>query len=185
VSREVVESRLLEAVKTKLLTPEAEQRFVRSAARYLTERRSSRELKVARQRLAVVEQEIANMVAALKAGIISQTVKGELQAAEAERERLRSQTNPRNGNKVAELLPQAAAKLRQMVEGLEKTADRDIPFVRSRLKIVFKGGIVLHPTPQGVLEAELAASWGGLLKLVSSGNIGNYAENRSGSGGRI
>jgi site-specific DNA recombinase len=184
VSRDIVESRLLEAIKGKLLTPEAEQRFVRSASRRLTDRRSSRELKAARQRLEEVEREIANIMTAIKAGILTPTTKAELEAAEAERERLRSQTNPRNENKVAELLPQATAKLRQMVEGLEKTADRDIAFVRSRLKILLRGGAVLHPTEKGYLEAELTGDYAGLLRLVS-GNTVNYGENRSGSGGRI
>jgi len=90
VARKVVEDKLLEGIKTKLFAPEALELFVKETQRLLTERQ--RQKAGAEddhsKRLAAVEKELANIMTAIKAGILTPTTKAELEKAEAEKREL-------------------------------------------------------------------------------------------------
>jgi hypothetical protein len=80
VSRQLVESLLLTAIQQDLFNEEGYAIVKQEVARLLAERRRSRtpDLAKAKARLAQVEQEIANVLAFVKAGRWSDTTKSEL-----------------------------------------------------------------------------------------------------------
>ncbi|NWF74533.1 MAG: recombinase zinc beta ribbon domain-containing protein, partial [Nitrospirae bacterium] len=109
VSRNVVEERCLAALRDELLTPDAVERIIQKATRLFATRNRERqpELERMQRQLATVENEIANLLKAIKAGILTQSTKTELQRAETERTRLHKSipTRTTKADKVATLLP--------------------------------------------------------------------------------
>ena len=91
VSRKLVESVLLEAIQKDLFTEEGLAVFKDEVAHLLAEHRRARrpDQAQARKRLQEVEQEIANIMQAIKAGILTATTRAALEQAEAERTQLR------------------------------------------------------------------------------------------------
>ena len=83
VRRELVEAKCLDGLRRDLLTPERVELFVKEATRLWTERQQthgSAKL-AAEKRLAVVEQELAYLLTAIKAGLLTATTKAELMNA--------------------------------------------------------------------------------------------------------
>lgn len=122
-SRKVVESELLAAIQSDLFTEDGYIIVKQEVTRLLAERRRTRtpDLAKAKARLHVMEQEIANLLTAIKAGIITQTTKAELEKLEAERDRLRVSQEPIKANPVATFLPNAIGRFKAMVEDLATT----------------------------------------------------------------
>ena len=96
VPRKLVEAELLATLKERLFTQEGVDLFKAEVRRLLAERRSrqGRDAMKAGAELARVEREIANIVTAIKAGIITATTKAELEKAEAEKARLAREIDP-------------------------------------------------------------------------------------------
>ena len=185
VPRMLAEEVLLEGIKNKLFAPEMLAEFKREAARLLAEerRRHRPDTEQARVALASAELEIANLLAAIKAGILTPTTKSALEKAEADRARAMAALNvdTRALDKVAAMLPGALDRYRKLVANLAGVAQRDIARAQAQIKTLLRGRVLLHPTPQGYLEAEMAGNPAGLFKLASNGaNL-----NMRGSGGRI
>ncbi len=184
VPRAVVEERLLDGIKHDLFSPAAIAEFKREVARLLAERRKNQGTgRVPQQReLAAVEKEIENIMAAIKAGILTPTTKAELERAETERNRLQAAlgADTRAADRVMEFLPRAV-RYRELVAQLGTTVQRDIDRARAQIRTLLGGQVLLTPTDQGYLEAEMAGNPAELLKLASNGaNL-----NLHGSGGRI
>jgi len=143
VSRKLVEAWLLEGIKRELFTPEALELFKREAARLLAERkRQGRpELDRAKSRLAEVQGEIENIMAAIKAGILTETTKVELERAEAERKQLQAALNVDTDklDKVAEFLPRAVDRYRGLVGDLENIPPRHVARARAQIKALVGG----------------------------------------------
>lgn len=185
VSRSVVEELLLDGIKHKLFAPELLEEYKRETARLLAqEKRCHRpDTDQTRAALAKVEREIENIMAAIKAGILTPTTQAELEKAETERARALTALNgeTHNWDRVADILPRAAERYRKLVADLGTTAQRDTTRARAQVKALIKGRVLLHPTDQGHLVAEMAGDPAGLIKLVSNG----ASLNLHGSGGRI
>ncbi len=171
VQRHALEARLLEGIKTDLFKPEYLERFKRATARMLAEARKERrpDEKAARAKLASVEQEIENIKAAIKAGIITPTTKGMLEEAEAERERLLEalDVDLRGLDKIGEFLPRAAERYRQLVENLGEVTLRDVARARAQIRQLVGGEIRLVPEGHA-LYAEMRGNYAGLLKLANA-----------------
>lgn len=184
VARTLVEELLLDGIKNKLFKPALIEEYERETARLLSEekRRQRPDTEQARAALARVEREIENLLAAIKAGILTPSTKAELEKSETERARLltASNVNTHALDRMTDALPGAAARYRTLVSDLARTAQRNVARARTQVEILV-GRVLLHPTNQGHLEAEMAGNPAGLIKLALNGASLNWC----GSGGRI
>ncbi|MBI5588139.1 MAG: hypothetical protein HY889_07215 [Deltaproteobacteria bacterium] len=100
----------MEGIKSELFTPEAIELFTTETRRLLTEHHKKKtgskdDLK---KRLDKVKKEILNIMAAIKAGILTQTTKSELEKAEAEKREIERELAYNPGmDKVVSFLPSA------------------------------------------------------------------------------
>jgi site-specific DNA recombinase len=160
VARELLESRLLAVVKHHLFTDEGIELFRKELARLIAEKKKQKHpnTELAKQRLSVVETEIVNIMAAIKAGILTPTTKEELERAEAQKKELRRQLelNTSSLDNVATLLPRAVDSYRQMVSDLEAVTQAEVNKLRTRIGALVDNNIVLRPDSEtGHLNAEL------------------------------
>ena len=183
VSRQLVESLLLESIQRDLFTKEGLAEFKKQTARLLAERRraTSSNLAHAQTRLKQVEQEVARMVRAIKDGVRSDTLRADLEQAEVERVRLLEMLHvqPKKLDKVVSFLPNAVGRFKALVTDLADTCARyDVDKARSILRELLGKQILLHPTANGserYLTAELSGDYGGLIRLI-------FGENKFGGG---
>jgi site-specific DNA recombinase len=180
VARTLVETKVLAGLKTDLFTPDAFALFTRETTRLLKahQRQQRPEGRQAQKQLAAVEREIANIMTAIKVGILTPTTKAELERAEAERARLqaRLKAGPTTGVTVLSVLPQAEARYRRVVETLAAPPARHVEQARQQIKDLV-GEIKLVPTAEGYLEAEMAGRYAGLLKLAVGASFGATLKN--------
>nr|MBA2253440.1 hypothetical protein [Nitrospirales bacterium] len=176
--RALVEDRVLASLKRGLFSPECFALFRKETTRLLAERMRARPQadEAVQRRLAAVEQEIANIMAAIKAGILTATTKAELEKAEAERTRLLEslQGSAKGLRKIVSFLPNAEARYRQLVANLERLPQRYVAEARQELKALVGGEIRLMPTAEGYLEAHLVGHYAGLVKLAVGLELNNH-----------
>ncbi len=170
VARTLVEERCLAAIQRDLFTPEALDLFVKETTRLLAERQRQQRPQLAetQKRLVKVEQEVTNIMTAIKEGIRTPTTKLELEKAECERARLQEtlQRNSKNMGKLLHFLPNAAERYRKLVENLGNLPERHIAEARQQIKELVAGEIKLIPTAEGYLDAEMRGCYPALLKLA-------------------
>ena len=185
VARRLVEERLLDAIKRDLFTPEALEVFREEALRAIAEAQSGAGEAGAevRRRLAQVEREIANLIAAIKAGIVTPSTKAELEKAEAERAALQRRASapaPRRLD-LEGALARAHERYRAIVENLSSEAIEDVPAAPRCVSALLGGDIKLFPMPEGHLEAEVRGDYAGLVRLISESPAGLAGGAGSGS----
>lgn len=170
VPRKLVERRLLDGIKSQLLEPEHVELFKEQAVRLLKAKQRHGG-QGSRRRLTQVETEIGNVLAAIKAGIITPTTKDELERLESEQRTLLAaeQGRAEEAFRVASLLPRAIDRYRSLVEDLEATTLRDVSRAREQIKLLVGDEIKLVPH-QDHLVAEMSCDFAGLLKLPATGN---------------
>ncbi|MES9887285.1 MAG: recombinase family protein [Candidatus Sedimenticola sp. 6PFRAG1] len=168
VSRKIVEKRLLEGIKHDLFTPEMFREFRRETTRLLAERKRSQQPNTTELELRLVEteREIENIMTAIKAGIITETTKSELERAEREKKRLQDALSANVGdlNTLPDLLPQAMERYERLVRDLENTTQKQVTRARSAIKNIIGGKVMLiEDTEENCLVAELSADFQGLI----------------------
>ena len=179
VPRAIVESALLAATQRDLFTEEGFAVFKQEVVRLLAERGRTQapEQERARRRLDQVEKELANIISAIKQGLLTPSTKAELQRAEAERDRLQRLLNVHTAkaNSVAHVIPNLKDRFRSLVENLATDAHQQVDKARAALKGLLGQTIVLHPCADGderFLTAELSGNYAGLLQLTLGKNKG-------------
>lgn len=185
VARSLAEQKILAGLQRDLFTPEGLDLFIKESTRLLTEQRRQRqpERDRAQLRLTEIEAELSNIMAAIKAGILTSTTKSELEKAEAERTRLHQtvETATAQVDKVATFLPRAKERYQELIEGIGALSAKHLPQAREQVRALV-GEIRLTPTKAGYLEATLTGRYEGLMRLL---NKGKAELNRGGCGGRI
>ena len=163
VPRVETEAALLTGIKTELLSEEAFQRFQRDAAAEL--KRAAPDLDGLKKQLASAERERDNVMAAIRAGIITPTTKADMIRAEGavstalvELERMRT-------FQPAQLLPRARETWRRIATTLENYA-RDVPKARDALRELI-GDQVVVKEKAGDLFAEITGSSSMQINLVA------------------
>ncbi len=169
ISRKILEGSLLEIIRKDLLSEEAIDAFLTVINVELSKQQSTStpEVDAQKQRLQEAERQIANLMKAINAGIITATTKEALQRAEAEQEQARQALAASNhtAHAITTALPNAAQRYRAMVRSLGQTLYADVNRARECLKALL-GQIKLLPAANGYLEAELRHNAEGFIKLA-------------------
>jgi hypothetical protein len=153
VARTCVEDALLAGIKRELLSEESFQRFQRAAAAEL--KRATPSMDTVKSRLVDAERVHANMMAALRAGIITPGTRAALIEAEREVEAARAAVNTLRLNQPSQILPRARETWRRIVSQLADV--RDLPEARDALRELLGSGIVLKAS-NGAVVAEISES---------------------------
>ena len=122
-----------------------------------------------------VESSIRNIIESIKDGYRTDTMKEELEHLEKEKRRLVSELKEPSKEPVTvlQLFPRLEEKFREAISNLANLPEERMLEARLTLLSLFGGQhIILHPNPQGYLEAEVAGGYAGLLSLVGDGNNG-------------
>jgi site-specific DNA recombinase len=171
VPRLLLESRLLGSIKHDLFTPEWLAWFQKETTRLIAEKRKqhSPNLEQLKKRLVSAEQTIENVMKAIRAGIITQTTKEELQKAESERNEVKVMLDAGIGKKegIPVAIPHVAEIFNEKIGDLENIAQQRMAFTRKHVGGMVGDEITLRPTEEGGLTAELYGYYAGLLEFVS------------------
>ena len=128
-----------------------------------------------RAHIAWLECEIAYIMKAIKAGILTVSTKTELEKAEAERGRVLSQLQARTAkaDNVTTMLPNLKERFKTLVGNLAATPHHHVAKAREALKNLLGKTIALHPCADGAgryLTAEVPGDYEGLLRLAIGKN---------------
>ena len=182
VPRKFVEKRLVEAIRDDFFCKEAVAAFVKETESILKQVQDESEPNQdgIRRRLANAEKDIANIMTAIKAGIITPSTKVELEKAEAEKTRATEElkAEPARTDNLPNMLPRAIERYKGFLSDLGGTLQRDVAQARQHIKTLV-GPIKLTPKPEGYLEAELTKNREAIL--LSLGNS-NYIRLVAGAG---
>lgn len=148
------EQAMLAGVREQLLSDAALQRFQRAAAAAL--KRAQPDLDQARSRLADAERVHANILAALRAGIITPSTRAELIAAEAAVSTARAALARQQQHQPATVLPRARDVLQRLADTLADHA-RNRPAVREALRDML-GDRAIARNENGATWIEVAPS---------------------------
>jgi site-specific DNA recombinase len=181
VSRAKTEQLLTEDLRTDMLSPVRLSQLHADVRDLLRSRRAvlNDALAETHRRLGQVEAEIANIVAAIKAGAYSQVLQSELAKLEAERERLQAAMSvPFSQNQTLDEIPRLLERYRRMLEELNDALARRTERSRAVLAETL-GEVVLVKEPDGAVWAEFEDPTHRLLLAAGGGVFPD------GSGGRI
>mgnify|MGYP001116982129 CR=1 FL=1 len=153
VPRALVEDALVAGVRAELLSDAAFRRYQRATAEAL--KRAAPDTAAAKRSLAAAEQVQQNIMAALRAGIITPSTRTELIAAEAAVTTATSELQALQSIQPTHILPRARERWNNVVARLTDT--RDIPAARDALRELI-GNRVTVKNENGELFAEIAAS---------------------------
>lgn len=154
VPRAPAEHALLAGVREQLLSDSAFQRFQRAVTAEL--KRSVPDLDGARRRVMEAERVQANIMAALRAGIITASTKAELLEAEADVSRARADVAALQSFQPSQIMPRAREVWRGMVAKLADHA-RNLPEARLALRELLGENVIVR-NENGELFAEIAGS---------------------------
>jgi hypothetical protein len=172
-----VESVLLQSIQRDLFTDEGFLVFKQEVTRLLAERLRAQapDRERANRQLQEVEGEIANIMTAIKAGILTMSTKAALEKAERERARLHDtlKTRATKADSVALLLPNLKERFKALVGNLTTLPHHHVGKAREVLKSLLGAPITLHPCADGAeryLMAEVSGNYEGLLRLTLGKN---------------
>ncbi|NMF90732.1 hypothetical protein GPA26_19870 [Aromatoleum petrolei] len=169
VDRSLVERTVLHALKKRLLTPAALERFKLSlsseASRQLAD--ACGDMKRVGKRLDDVKRQIGRLVDSIKAGIDPTILRDELNRLQQERDVLEREYAQSHGSApvVADVIAAAITRYDHLIANLENLLMTRAPEARELLKSLFGGAIELLPKEDGTLEAKTAGMVAGLFSL--------------------
>lgn len=149
VKRSTIEAVLLAGVKRELLSDEAFRAFEAEARALLKAERP--DPAHARRKLAHAQKELDNLMAAIKAGIITATTRAALEQAEHQAEEAREELKAIERYEPTQMLPRAKEIYRELVASLETV--EDVTAAREALRQIV-GEVKLIPE-NGTLTAEM------------------------------
>ena len=118
--------------------------------------------------LYTIEKEIENLIKAIKAGIITESTKIELQRAEQEKKKLIStlSVDSKELDNIVEILPKCIDKFYQVLEDISNIPQGQIAKMRTHIGVLVGNEIILKPTESEGLEAYFYGDYAGMLNLV-------------------
>jgi DNA invertase Pin-like site-specific DNA recombinase len=170
VNRRALEQTLLNFIRRDLLSDAAERRLLELIREELRARRrtAAGTDRAARERLAALDRQIANLVDAIATAGFSPALKARLAAAEASRERARAELAQAAAPPLPEAVPRAIERIRRAVFEIERNLRRVRDEARAALKGLL-GEIRLVPDRDGGRDviAELSGVYAGILAAVA------------------
>lgn len=151
VRRATIEKVLLAGIKDSLLSDEAYRAFETEACALL--KQAKPDPGVAKRKLAHAHKELDNLMAAIRAGIITPTTKAALMEAERQAADAQAELTAIERFEPTQILPRAREIYRDLVARLE--AVEDITSAREAIRKIVGGEVRLIPE-NGALTAELA-----------------------------
>ncbi len=163
--RRKAEKKLLNVLKQDLLTPEACDVFILEVKKQLksyaaTAQCNTKHLQI---EIGTAQSEIDYLIAAIKKGIDSATIKDALMAAEVQKTNAEKRLHAaldldlRSINRMAELLPEALVRYRKTIENIGTVLETKMEHARGILKDLL-GNVLLHKQKHG-LEAVVNVDW--------------------------
>jgi hypothetical protein len=171
--RDIMEDRLLAAIKLELLSDASIERFKAKLLRRL------RRPAVDAARVKNLETEVANITDVIAKGIHSPALLTRLQVAEGELERLRAAAKVIDVKAVIAALPGAVARYRELVANLGSEAPIDIEQAREMIRSI-ADRIAIRPGEDGVPVAELALN--PQIAFAAIGGVDNQIDVVAGAG---
>ena len=170
VLKDVMEKKLLYAIKMDLFDDASFEKLKVEVRRVLVERMKSRNKDAGKLKrdLAKIEREIKSMINFIKAGTITPTLSDELRKAEATKKQLVEQLDadlPQIEN-IDEIFKDAIERYAVALKNFETYAARDINKAREMIRMLVGGEIRLVPTEGGGLIAKLKGHPAGVIHLV-------------------
>ena len=153
VRRDVADTALLAGLQAELLSEAAFQRFQRVVTVEL--KRAAPDIDAARRKLVDAERVHANILAALRAGIITASTKAELLSAEAAVATSKADLEALKNFQPAQFLPRARETWRRIVEQLADV--RDVPAARGALQELLGDSLTVK-NENGAIYVEIAPS---------------------------
>lgn len=151
VPRQDAEARLVAGVQQQLLAPEALAAFRKA---YTAAAKAQQpDVRAPQQRLAAAERVRENVLAALRAGIITPSTKTELERAEAEVAAAQAEIERARSVSPARLLPHLEQRWKEIVAALAQRV-RDVPKARDALRELI--GVATVRNENGAILAEIA-----------------------------
>lgn len=154
VSRHIVEERLLNSIKQRLLDPQNFERFQLAAADVLQAHNERNRLDDLQRQLKTAQRERDNVMNAIKQGVVTASTKEALQSAEAEIDELKQQISHACEWQVPVVLPRAIERYRRAVSDLEGRLMRRVEPAREILRSLLGDRIRIHRKGEH-LEAEI------------------------------
>ncbi|WP_428313422.1 recombinase family protein [Hydrocarboniphaga sp.] len=161
VARKIVEQRLLAIVKKDLLSDEAYRSFELAARLLLKDAQNVPQR--ARQALAEASRERENIMAALRAGIITPSTKAALESAEARVDAAQLELRQAESIQPSQILPRARETWRRLVNAIEQI--EDVKTAKGALRDLL-GEIRVKPE-NGVLIATIGGETDSEIKMVA------------------
>lgn len=161
--RKDAEHALLGGIREQLLTEAAFERFRREAAAAL--KKAAPNLDGAKRRLDAAARERDNVMAAIRAGIITPTTRAEMLKAEAAVTEAQGAIAALKAYQPTQFLPRARETWSRIVDALADTA-RNVPAARDAIRQLLGDRIVVR-NENGDLVAEIAAASDAQINVVA------------------
>jgi hypothetical protein len=177
VARGLVEAELLASIQRDLFTEEGLAIFTAEVNRLIAERCRTHtpDRMRAKTELQAAEEEIENIMRAIKAGIFTPSTKAALEEAEAKRSRLLQAVNG-SRKPLETTLPNIVGRFKKLVDQLAMVTRQHVDRARAIVQDLVGGQIVLQPTVDGS-EHFLTAR-----ELCRSDSAGTPVKNNHGGG---
>lgn len=165
VARVALEAAILDTVRNDLLSESAFREFEREARRVLDE--AAPDTRGAEKALQQAAKERDNIMAAIRAGIITPTTKAELQAAEAAIAAKEAELDDARAWQPAQMLPRAREIWRRCVAELSEV--RDIPEARTAIRDLVGDAITVRQENDSVIAESQSE-----ISVVAGAGFGQY-----------
>lgn len=163
VSRTDAEHSLLATIRQDFLNDDAFQRYARAMTAAV--KRAAPDAEAAKRRLADAEHEVANLMAAIRAGIITPSTKQALEQAEAAVHGAQREMAAMRGATPAAIIPRARERWQRIVEALAESS-RNLPAARAAV-VELLGERVVVRNENGNPVAEVAGSHHSQIGVVA------------------
>ncbi len=176
VTRKTLDAVLLKSLREDLFTEAGIRLFRNEANKLLKERAEQLKPDVAglKRKLGHSEKSIANLLAALKAGVDSTSIKDELLSLELEKKGVQAQIEAAEAPKASidPLLPRAVERYAQLITQLESLSSPPATKIKKTIEDIMGGEIVLRPNEGNTgLTADLCGDYAGLLRLSEKSEL--------------
>ena len=176
VSRHIVEERLLKSIKASLRDPGNLEKFKRSAVEMIESRNATCRVETLQGLLKDAERVRANLLNAIKQGVVTSTTRDAMRDAEVEIDELREEITRAEKWRVPGILPGAVTRYQQAIEQLEERLGDRVEPAREILRSLLGDRVRIHRKGEH-LEAEIPNQVRALLakslnERVDSGGCG-------------